>query len=1037
MKKSFVLTLMLVFMMSGLTVAQTINVRGVVTSREEGLTMPGVTVLVKGTALATITDVDGNFSISVPPTADVLVFSFVGYKSVELPFPRDGRPMQVILEQDLLMLEEFMVVAYGTTRRSTYTGSATVVQSDKLEKIQTANVTRALQGVSSGVQVLNTSGRPGSGGDIRIRGVGSLYASSAPLFVVDGIPYSGNINAINPSDIESITILKDATAAALYGSRAAGGVIMINTKRGTTERANINFTSTFGTVSMAVPYPTRANTRQYFELTWESIYNGQLDVGATPAAAAAFATNNVTSTLNINPFNMANPFTADGKIRPEAQLLFEGDWEGELISPQLRQEYNLSASGTANNGRTQYFISGNYLNDKGVFTVQQFERFSGRVNASSRVRDWLEIGTNTSFSHAVEPYDGGAVWFMRSLPPIYPIWQWDYSTGQYKRDDSGNKIFDYGPYRREWAMWNPLADAEYNRTIFWYDNLTTRTFADITFMPGLRLRSSLSADYRINWDQSYVNPTYGYMAGRGAASRTNGRTFAFTQNNILTFERTFADKHNLNLMAGMESHMWRYNYVNAAREGFPFIGLYELASAATITGAWSYEDNYRLISYLSRAEYNYDNRYYISGSLRTDGSSRFHPDTRWGNFWSTGASWRLSEEDFMQGVDWVNNLQLRASYGAVGNDRIAMYAYQGLFATGMNDGTNPGMLVSRLPTPDLKWETNLQFNLGVNYRLFERVDGSIEYFVRDSRDLLFARPLPMSTGFGSVDANIADVRNKGFELEAYVLIMESPDFRWNIDINATHYKNVITSLPQERVGNWIEGVSMYEFFMPEWAGVNPHNGNSQWWKNVFQRDASGNFVLDGDGNKIVAAREKTENYSEVGALDQRDYYGSGIPDLFGGFTNNFRYRDIDLSVFVYYSIGGKLYDNDYAGMMSNRAGFAYHEDMLKRWTPENTNSEYPRISSQQAAYMGSYSTRYLYDNTFVRLRNITLGYNLSANIANRIGIQSARVYVTGDNLLTFGSAARRGTDPEQSFAGSTGHRLPPLKGMSFGLQVGF
>jgi TonB-linked SusC/RagA family outer membrane protein len=1037
MKKSFGIILLLTCLLSRLALAQAVPVSGVVTGSADGMTMPGVTVLVKGTNVATITDLEGRFSLNVPPSANVLVFSFVGYKSLEVPVPRDGRTLQVTLEEDLLMLDEVMVVAYGTARRSTYTGSASVVQSEKLEKIQTSNVSKALQGVSSGIQVLNTSGRPGSGGDIRIRGIGSLYASSGPLIVVDGVPFSGGLNSLNPSDIESVTILKDATAAALYGSRAAGGVVMITTKRGSSEQARINFSSTFGTVNMAVPYPNRANSREYFELTWESIYNGQLDVGATPAEAAAYATNNVISTLNINPFSQANPFTENGKIRPDAQLLFEGNWDEELIQPQVRQEYNLSASGTAHEGRTQYFISGNYIKDPGVFTVQQFERFSGRVNASSSVRDWLEVGTNTAISHGVEPYDAGAVRFMRSLPPIYPIWEWDYAAGAYKLDDEGNRIYDYGSYRREWSMWNPLADAAYNRTLFWYDNVTSRTFGEVTFMPGLKLRSSLSVDYGVNWNQYYTNPTYGYMAGRGSASKTTTRTLAFTQNNILSYERQLAGKHNINLMGGMEAHMWRYNYVNAAREGFPFIGLYELASAATITGAWSYEDNYRLISYLTRAEYNYDNRYYVSGSFRTDGSSRFHPDNRWGNFWSAGASWRISEEGFMQDIDWVDNFQIRTSYGAVGNDRIALYAYQGLFATGMNDGTYPGMLVSRLPTPDLKWETNLQFNLGANFRLFDRIDGSFEYFVRDSRDLLFARPLPMSTGFGSVDANIADVRNKGVELEVNLMVTQSQNFRWTMDLNATHYKNIITSLPQERVGNWIEGVSMYEFFMPEWAGVNPETGNSQWWKNVFQTDGSGVPVLDEDGNKVIIGREKTENYSEVGAQDQRDFYGSGIPDLFGGFTNNFTYKNFDLSVFVYFSIGGKMYDSDYAEMMGNRPGFTYHEDMLDRWTPDNPNAEHPRISSQQSSYMGAYSTRFLYDNTFVRLRNVTLGYSLPRALLDRMNIQTARVYVNGDNLLTFGSAAKRGTDPEQSFSGTTGHRLPPLKALSFGLQVGF
>lgn len=1031
---------MFFLLLSGLALhltAQSRDVSGVVRCGKDGTSLPGVTILVKGTNVATITDIEGRFQLNVPDAAQFLVVSYVGYKTRELAIPADGGVMQISLEPDLLLLDEVMVVAYGTTRRSTYTGAATVVQSDKIERIQTSNVSRALQGVSSGLQVLNTTGRPGAGADIRIRGFGSLYADSGPLFVVDGVPFSGNLSSINAADIESVTILKDATAAALYGSRAAGGVIVITTKRGKTEKPRINFSSSWGTVSMAVPYPRRVNAKEYFELTWASLYNGRLDMGATQEGAARFATDNVISNLHINPFSMENPFTADGKIHPDAQLLFEADWDGELIQPQLIQEYNLNVSGTAHEGRTNYYVSGSYMNDKGVFTVQEFERFSGRVNVSSKVLDWLEVGSNTAISHAIEPYSSGSVRFMRSLPSIYPIWQFDFETGDYKRDDQGRKIYDFGEYRPEWQVWNPLATAEYDRTLYWYDNVSSRSYAEATIMPGLKFRSSFSADYRINWNHTYQNPTYGFRAGRGRATKSNTRVLAYTHNHLLSYERNIANRHNISLLGGTELHKWRRNHVFAGAEGFPFGGLYELASAATITDANSYEDNYRLMSFLSRVEYNFDNRYYFSGSFRSDGSSRFHPDTRWGNFWSVGGSWRISEEDFLAGVPWVDNLQLRASYGAVGNDNISLYAYQGLFVTGMNDLSYPGILVSRLPTPDLKWETNLQFNVGMNFRLFDRVDGSLEYYVRDSKDLLFARPLPRSTGFGSIDANIADVRNRGFELEVNVLVMNPGDFVWTADLNASHYRNEITSLPQERVGNWIVGKSRYEFFMPEWAGVNPDNGNSQWWKNVFQTDEAGRLVLDENGNKILVGREKTENYAEVGPQDQQAFVGSSIPDLFGGFINNFSYRNFDLSVFIYYSIGGKMYDSDYAQMMNNRAGFAMHEDMLESWTPFNPLSQIPRISSAQSSNLGARSTRFLYDNTFVRLRNVTFGYTLPGRLLSRMNMNTARIYVTGDNLITLGSAVKRGTDPEQGFDGSSSHRLPPLKSWTVGLQVGF
>ncbi len=1034
--KRFVLLFLTLFLLAGHGFSQTRTITGRVAGEGDDGTLPGVTILVKGTNIAAVTDNDGRYSINFPSSAQALVFSSIGYKTKEVALQGGISVVDVILEEDLLLIDDVLVVAYGTAKKSSYTGSASVVEGDKIAKIQTSNFSNALQGVSSGVQVINNSGRPGASGSILIRGIGSLYASSSPLIVVDGVVYSGSLSQINSNDIENVTVLKDATAAALYGSRAAGGVIMITTRSGGTV-SSLDLSATFSTVSMAVPYPGKLDTREYFEMTWESLYNGQLDLGALKADAARFATENVISELKVNPYDMANPFTDDGRINPNARLLYDGNWASELIKPRVTQEYNLSASGMSRDRKTRYFISGGFRDDKGVFTIQQFKRFSTRANVTSDVKQWLQLGTNISLTHSREPYASGAVWFLRTIPSIYPVWEYDYDNQQYRTDDDGNRIFDYGNGRASWIGWNPLADAEYNNTFFIYDNVSDRSYAEITILPGLKFRPAISFDYQMNWDHYYVNPTYGFMAGRGSSTKEARRTFAVTQNNILSYERSISELHNVNLMVGNEAHQWIQSSMSAAREGFPFIGLEELASAATMTGADSWENNYRLLSYFGRAEYDYDNRYYISGSLRTDGSSRFHPDTRWGRFWSVGGSWRLSQESFLESVDWINNLQLRTSYGAVGNDRISYYAYQGLFATGYNDGTYPGMLVSRLPTPALKWETNLQFNVGLSFRLFDRLSGSFEYYVRDSKDLLFARPLPSSSGFGSIDANIADVQNKGVELELYYLAYKNNDFQWDINLNATHYKNKITGLPQERVGNWIVGVSMYEFFMPEWAGVNPENGNNRWWMNIFEKDEGGQFVLDGKGNKIVSERVMTEDYSAVGSRDQQDYRGTSIPDLFGGITNNLSYKGLELSIFLYYSIGGKMYDSDYSGMMSNREGFAQHIDMLNRWTPENPDAPFPRVSHTTRNNMASYSTRFLYDNTFVRLRNIRLGYQLPQSLLSAAGMSSLSIYAQADNLLTFGSAAKRGTDPEQGFGGSTDNRQPPMKSVSVGIRMGF
>ena len=440
-----------------------------------------------------------------------------------------------------------------------------------------------------------------------------------------------------------------------------------------------------------------------------------------------------------------------------------------------------------------------------------------------------------------------------------------------------------------------------------------------------------------------------------------------------------------------------------------------------------------MLSWLRRVEYDLNDRYYVSASFRTDGSSRFHPDNRWGNFWSVGASWRLSNEEFMKPYStWLDNLKLKASYGAVGNDNLGTYyAYQGLYATGNNNYNDAGVFISRLPNKTLKWESNLQFNVGVDFAMFNKLSGSFEWFNRKSKDLLFTMPMAPSTGFSGIDRNVGDVKNYGLEFSLNYAAIANKDFKWTIDLNGTHYQNRITKLPQEEMNSgyfkWREGESRYNFWGVEYAGVNPETGNDQYWKNIYETDAN--------GNKVLVGREKTEDYNELTSDNQKTYLGDAIPKLFGGFTNNFVFKDIDFSFMIYYSIGGKLYDGDYAQSMAYRTGYSLHPDMLEAWTPENTGAKYPRISTAYANTMGSYSSKYLYDNTYARLRNVTLGYTLPKVLTSRFQVNSLRFFVQGDNLLTVGSAAGRGTDPEQSVSGTTGNRFPTTKSVSFGLQL--
>ena len=1032
--KRFFWILFVMSLWGHLLLAQEYTVSGIVNSNEDRLPMIGVAVVDKQTMNGVTTNEKGEFSMTVSPRTKTLHLSYLGYKTKEVSIT--GRSMKIEMEPDMVAIDEVMVVAYGTGKKSTFTGSASVVKKESLEKIKASNVTQALQGQSSGVQVLNNSGEPGEDATIMIRGIGSMNASSSPLYVVDGTAYDGYLNAINPNDIESMTILKDASATALYGSRAANGVVMITTRKGSSEKGQINFRSTWGFSSLAVGLPDQLSPDQLSQLTWRALYNGYKDDGRfSEEDSRYYASNYLMGEFGYNPYNVDMPVGTDGKMDPNAKLNYWGDWREALLKSRLRQEYTIDFSGK--NKKADYFISAGYLNDKGVISIQRFERYSTRANLNYNVNKWLKVGTNISLSHSVREGSAGdqTVWLLRTMPTLYPIYEWDGATNAYRLDKNGNRIFDYGNNRTSWSGTNPLADDTYNNAPWTHDDVSNRTYFEITFIPGLKWRTNFSVDfYQYNYD-GYVNSEYGYASGyKGSAYKESDRNLSYTLNNLLTYEKSFGD-HSLSVLLGQEAYALEYKLLSAEKQGFPFPGVTEIGSAAVMSSMNSYTDKYRLLSWLSRVEYDYKDRYYVSGSFRTDGSSRFHPDNRWGKFWSLGGSWRISNEEFMKPYSsWLDNLKLKASYGAVGNDNLGTYyAYQGLYATGMNNYRDPGVMVSRLSNKELKWETNLQFNVGLDFAVLNKLSGSVEWFSRKSKDLLFTLPMAPSTGMSGIDRNIGDVKNQGVEFSLNYAAISNKDFKWTIDLNGTSYKNRITKLPQAEVNagvfKWREGESRYNFWGIEYAGVNPETGNDQYWKTIYETNDK--------GEKVVKERVKTENYNEVTSDSQQKYLGDAIPKLFGGFTNSFSYKGIDLSFMIYYSIGGKLYDSDYAQSMYYRRGYSMHPDMLDSWTPENPNAEFPRLTNYYAYanYMSSYTSKFIFNNSFARLRNVTLGYTLPKNFTKKFQVNSLRLFVQGDNLVTIGSAARRGTDPEQSISGTTANRFPVTKSVSFGLQL--
>lgn len=1018
--------------------ANDIRVSGTVVS--EGEPLPGASVLVKGTHSGTVTDVDGRYSITVPSDG-TLVFSFIGLKSQEQKV--GGRTViNVDLLPDSEQLDEVMVVAYATAKKYSFTGAASTVKGDEIARMQTSNVSRALEGTVPGLQASAASGQPGTDAEIRIRGIGSINASSAPLYVVDGLPFDGSINSINPEDIASITVLKDAASAALYGSRGANGVIIITTKQGHTDsKTTVSVKASFGGSNRAVRDYDRIGTNQYFELYWEALRN-QYALSTdkyTPETAAAQASKDLVGKLmggGPNPYGTSypQPVGTDGKLLSGATPLWNVDWQDAMEQQALRTEIGLNVSG---GGQTnQYFFSAGYLNDKGIALESGYERFNLRSNITSEITKWLRGSVNMSYAHSMQNYPvssdtktSNVINAGRLMAGFYPIYEMN-ADGTYKHDSEGQLIYDFGSYRPSGSManWNLPATLPNDKSERMKDELSARTFLEATIIEGLKFKTSFNFDL-VNYNAlDYTNPKIGPAVNTGGgASREYTRTFSWTWNNIVTYDKTIGE-HHFNILAGEEAYSYRYDVLQAARSNMAVPDMPELAVGSLVTAGNGYRIDYSLLGYLLNAQYDYRGKYFFSASYRRDGSSRFAPETRWGNFWSVGASWRIDKEDFMlSATDWLSALTLKASYGAQGNDNLGTYyASSGLYSIVSQAGEN-ALVSDRLATPGLKWETNLNFNVGVDFSLFNnRFSGSFDFFQRRSKDLLYSRPLATSLGYTSVDENIGALKNTGFEVDLKGTVISTRDFTWRLGVNLTHYKNVVTDLPLKDmpitgVTRLKVGRSVYDFYLREWAGVNPDNGDPLWYQDV--KDAQGN----------VTGRTTTNDYAKA------DYYyvdKSSLPKVYGGFNTAFTYKGFELSAIFAYSIGGYIVDRDITMLWSNGSstGRAWSTEMLKRWTPENRYTDVPALKTVSNSWNAN-STRNLFNNSYLRMKNITLSYNFPQPVIKKISLSSLQLFVKADNLLTV--SGNQGLDPEQGITGLTYYRYPAMRSISGGINVSF
>ena len=1043
MKKKLLLVSTCFALGAGVASAQS-RVTGTVTD-PDGNPVIGATVKVNGTKLVTVTDDNGKFVLSnVPASAGHLSISYIGMEPMRVSVAGN---VKVVMHYSDTELDQAVVVAYGTAKKSSFTGSVSSVKGEKLAAMQLSNISKGLEGQLAGVQVTQSTGQPGSDGAIYVRGIGSILASKNPLIVVDGVPTSISLNAINPKDIESVNVLKDAAAAALYGSRGANGVIIVTTKQGKAGKTNINFEAKWGFNQRGVPaYRTVTNEGDYYELVWESLRNQYMSNGNSMMQANIMASQNLVGALgNYNSYNVAdnmlvNPIT--GLMDRSASLLYDDDWLDEPFTNGFRQEYNVGIDGGTD--KTKYYMSFNYLDDGSYIHASNFKRMSGRVNLEHQATKWLKVGVNASFAHIdtdeLSAEDEGAnnlFSFAQFIAPIYPIYDYD-AAGNRLTDANGAPIFDYGitnGHSRQYMQGtNPfgslLNDIRSHKT----DNLSARAFAKIDIYDGLSFTANFSYEGRWFRQIDFQTPVVGDAANVNGRGRIQSNSFSTVNaNQILNYTKTFG-KHGVSAMAGHESFSDGSAYLYGTKEQFYLSDEPEFSNAVKMIELGSYTNKYTLESWFGQLQYSYNDKYYVSGSYRRDGSSRFHPDHRWGNFWSVGATWRMKEENWLKDVDWLHTLKLKASYGTQGNDNVpttlaplVLYADQYVIAN-VND--QPGLTLAYRGNPNITWEKSKNFNVGVEAGFFGRLDVAAEFFIKNTDDMLTQHTLSPSEG--SPDfyyTNEMAMRNTGVELELGALLMNTKNFTWRLNLNLTHYKNELTRLQEGRDPNgyqtgsyWRkEGGSLYDWYLFHYVGVDPENGDALYLKDVV--DAEGNVTGTTTTNDINQA-----TYYETGK--------SALPKLYGGLSTTLEGFGFDLTIQTAFSFGGYVNDASYASLMSAGLGSAYSSDIFNRWTPTNRYTDVPRLELNNLNLNGGNSDRFLTKASYFSIRNITLGYTLPKAWLKQYGIQGIRIFAVGDNL--FLGSARKGLDPRQSITGTVNKSIySAVRTISFGLNLQF
>ena len=1053
--RKFTLLLALVALVACHAAAQVTQVSGQVFDKENGEPLLGATVSVAGTSIAVATDSEGRFRLTgLTPAHQTVTVSYVGYDKESQTAKAE---MKFFLTSKSQMMDEVIVVAFGKQKREAFTGSATVVSSQEIAQQQVNNPIEALSGKVAGMQMTESNSlSTGATPTIRVRGFSSLNANNQPLIVLDGLPYSGYLNDLNPADIENITVLKDAASNALYGARGANGVIMITTKSAQRGKTRVTLDAKWGVNSNGrTEYDIIDNPGEYYEAYYMGLRNYFMYRQENPMSfeQAHILANN---TLGLPDTKMGLGYMVydvpqgefligtNGRLNPNTVLgnrvaynnkiytLYPDDWLKEGTRNGFRQEYNINITG--GNEKYSMMATLGYLDNEGLTPSSNLRRVNARIKADYQAYSSLKIGGGAGYTNTNSDNLGDVLGTPYTVAPIYPLYVRD-GNGNVLYDKNG-KLYDYGnrdvglvrqPEMNGNSVQSDIFDLNTNSS----NAFNIQGYADYTFLKDFRLTVNGSVYITEYRTKRTYNPYNGYsVISGGETSVAHGRTTDTNFQQLLNYNRSFG-LHNVDVLLGHEYSRQQTTYLTGSGSMFGDYNNNSELSGVIIFGSPSSDRGlYNVEGWFGRAQYDYDNRYFFSGSFRRDGSSNFHPSHRWGNFWSLGAAWILSKEEWFPKTNLVNMLKFKVSYGEQGNDGIGSFRYTDLYWIG-NNNNNVSLSFGSKGKRDITWETVGNFNTGFEFTLLDsRLRGGIEYYYRKTRDMLMWLSAPVEIGYDGYYDNIGDMHNTGIEVNLDGDVINTDNFKWNVGLNLAWQVNRIDYIPKSKAGMVMdghrgytdgstfygEGLPMYTYYTKRYAGVND-NGESQYYKKNDDGSLSTTTVYS-DGSYFLC--------------------GDAMPTVFGGFNTSFNFFGVDIAAQFNYSIGGKKWDYGYQALMSAPTniltGAGLHRDVFNSWTPQTPDTDIPMFYYSDV-YGAAQSDRFLTDASYLSLRNLTVGYTLPQSLTSRFKIEKLRVFCVCENLAYW--TKRKGFDPRASLTQGIYGGWPPIRTISGGLQVQF